>query len=104
VSLTVEDIPRLRHAAERLHQLAGGLRSKAARAEDLLGPVQALGGDSTWSGTYAEQVRESLTSWTSGLRSNADNLRDRAGFLDTVADGYETSADALARVQAQVGG
>lgn len=104
MSLSADDIPRYRSAAERLHELAGRLVSKATCAEDLLGPVQALGDDSTWQGTYPDQVRETLTSWSSGLRRNADNLRDRAGFLDSVADGYDMTADALARVQSQAGG
>jgi uncharacterized protein YukE len=103
VGLSAEDIPRYRQAAERLRELAGRLRSKAAHAEDLLGPVQALADHSTWQGAYADRVREALTSWSSTLRRNADNLRDRAGFLDSVADGYDLTADALARVQSQVG-
>jgi hypothetical protein len=104
VSLSVQDIPRLRDAAQRLHELVLRLRSKAANAEGLVGPVQALGDGSTWQGAYAGQVGATMTTWSGGLRRDSDNLRDRAGFLQTVADGYEATADALARVQTKAGG
>ncbi|WP_375489723.1 hypothetical protein [uncultured Jatrophihabitans sp.] len=82
----------LKAAATDLRECAVAQRGHASSCETLLDAVTKFTNDTTWSGTYPDQVNAQIAGWARDLTATASAMRADAKAWDSAATTFEDEA------------